>query len=614
MVTTSPAAAWKTSTLSRLIGAVLISSALAYGGSLPFPYVQDAVSAVRLNPVVARADIAEIFASDYWADTASPARSLYRPIAVLSFALERRLGGELQPWRSRLINILLHDLAAVFLYLYARRLGAAGSHAVVAALIFTVHPLLLQGVANVVGRADLLATAATLIALLAISDAAGWTGAPRRSPARQRVASWLAGAAVFLALGSKEVALATPLLVALHGCLLPGLPRWRDGLWTLRAALLAPTALATVIYIVLRTLALEAFPGRPVVPALDNVLVQLEGVAHLSTALGMAGRYLLLFVLPIRLSADYSGSVIQPEYAPWGSWPVLGLTWLVLLVGLILAPFLRRLRATSPTADVRILAASAALYLTPYLVIGNLIVLNAAGFAERLVYMCGTGFALLVAWPASIVWRSTTRARARHVLAAVGAMFLLLAANHTRIQCRMWRSLDQLYEHALAAQPRALLASFGLAEYHRREGRPDVARRIYERAVTVNPQSADLWWGLGGLLRERGDLDSAEGALRRAVEVEPELPRAHLQLGLILAEQHRFDEAERALKRALLLNPRLDRAVEALAEIAERRGAWSEATQLYRRAVAMGRRELAGAAERAAAEANRRPTGHPAPP
>ena len=36
------------------------------------------------------------------------------------------------------------------------------------------------------------------------------------------------------------------------------------------------------------------------------------------------------------------------------------------------------------------------LFLAPYLMIGNLLVLNAAGFAERMLYFSATGFCLLV--------------------------------------------------------------------------------------------------------------------------------------------------------------------------------------------------------------------------
>ena len=108
--------------------AILVLSFAAYAPSLQFKYVQDSFHAVKINPVVERGDVGEIFTSDYWKDTISLARTLYRPVTVLSFAVERAVVGESDPRISHLLNILFHASAAFLLYLFVRRIGAGEAH------------------------------------------------------------------------------------------------------------------------------------------------------------------------------------------------------------------------------------------------------------------------------------------------------------------------------------------------------------------------------------------------------------------------------------------------------------------------------------------------------
>lgn len=580
--------------------------AIAYGRSLPYPYVQDAVPAVQLNPVVERGDWREIFLRDYWADTGSPARSLYRPMTVASFALERRLAGAATPRISRAVNLLLHLLVALSLFRLLVRVGAGPTAARAAGLLFVVHPVFLQVVVNIVGRADLLGALGTLAALVFLTHAGPWAGNDAPSPGRSRIAAWAAAACLFMALGAKEVAFAAPLLILALELLFRGPGRARGG-WVPFLARLAPCGLALLVFLVLRTLAIEAFPGLQRVPAQDNLLVGLEGLPQLATTLAMAGRYGALLLFPRALSADYSGTAIAREDSLWGVYPLVGIGLLALALGTAVAAWRAR---NSPVGRAR--AVAALLFLVPYLFVGNLLVLNAAGFAERLIYLPAAGFCAGIGILYAAAATALRTAVARRALAASGLAVLFVVAVHTALQARMWRSLDELYTHALATNPRAALAHFGLAELRKSSGRRAEALTLYEDGVRVVPESAELQEGLGRLLREQGDLARAEPALRRAIEADPTLPRAHYQLGMVLRASGRGIEAERAFRRALLLNPRLVGAGEALAEMASAAGRWDEAVRYYRGCVALGRRDLEREFRRAealAAQTRHEPAG-----
>jgi protein O-mannosyl-transferase len=61
------------------------------------------------------------------------------------------------------VNLLLHAAASALVYLLAAR-WLPGTGAFAAGLLFAVHPVQVEAVANSVGRAELLATTFTLVA------------------------------------------------------------------------------------------------------------------------------------------------------------------------------------------------------------------------------------------------------------------------------------------------------------------------------------------------------------------------------------------------------------------------------------------------------------------
>lgn len=578
---------WRRYPASVAVAAVLLMGGLAYFPSLGYPYLQDSISAVLKNGVIERCDLAEIFTSDYWKESRSEAHGLYRPVTVASFALERRAVGQASPFASRLVNLFLHELAALALFFYARRLGVPSGIALAAALLFTAHPLLLQGVVNIVGRSDILALLFSLLTLLCLSHAG-------------RLAAWGGAACLFLALGAKEIAIALPLLVLAQEALFrpsEGLPQARA--WVRRSAALAPCALAVVLWLALRIRAIGEFPGLAVIAPEDNVIVLLglRGVARVATALGMAARYLGLLLFPTGLSADYSGTAIPAEPSLFAAAPLLGLLFVGGLTWVALRPLLKRRRAARDGETDRILAMGALLFLLPYLVVSNLLLLNAAGFAERLIYAPSAGFILLgvtLAHRALGFWPSA-RLPARGLLGGL----LIVSVLHTREQATMWRSARDLFEHSLRSAPRSLRFNLALGHLHRSGGELERARPYFERNTEYAPEDAGSWSDLGIFLAEIGDDARAEQALRTAVRLDPQRGEAHVHLGKLLRRTGRPREAERELRHGLLLRPDLIVSAVELGHLLFEAGRYAEAAHYFRGCVRLGRTDLREMLERA---------------
>ena len=594
-----------------LAAGILALGCLAYAPTLRYGYPADAYHAVRTNPIVAKGDPAAIFASHYWERTRfARHHTLYRPVTILSFALERFDGREARAPITHGVNLALHLATALLLLAWMRRLGAAWPSVWSATLLFTAHPLLLQAVVNPVGRADLLAALFSMAALLCLTAAGAWRDKTPGGLA-WRAASWGAAVALFLALGAKEIAVAVPLLMLVQEALFRR-PRSlaKAAWWIERGATLAPAGLAIVAWLILRTRAIEAFPGLQEVPAMDNVLLGMPGLPRLATALAMLARYLGLLLLPLRMSFDYSGSAISPESSLFAPGPLAGAVGLLALIGVALAPWIGATRAGRAAAPARIAAMGAWLFLLPYAIVGNLLVLNGSGFAERLVYLPALGFCLLVGLGLHAA-TSLVRPGRRRIAVRVVPLSILLALGvfQTRLQSRMWSSEQALFTRALESTPGSLRARYSLAALRERQGRTDEAMRLYERAV-ADADHGPSWRYLGALQAAVGETARAEASLRRAVQLRPDLAEAHLYLGTLLHRTGRLEEAERSTRKALLWQPGLVKAQAQLGHLLYGQGRYREAADRYRFCVARGRADLAAHLARAEAAANRE-TGQP---
>jgi tetratricopeptide (TPR) repeat protein len=574
-------------------------------------YVQDDHLAVEDNVVVTRGDLGVIFAGSYWQGARGEDGTLYRPVTILSYALEQKLTGRPSPLVSHLVNVLLHVLAALALAALARRIGGSRGAAVIAGLLFALHPVLTEAVANVVGRAEILAALFTLAALLAHTATGIWNpagAAPTAGTAgSRRLASWGAAAFLFLALGSKETAIAGVGLLVVQELLFrpPSAGKLRLGLID-RAAALAPSALAVVLHGILRIRALEAVFPLQTVPAADNPLVRLDGVERIATALAIAARYARLLILPVPLSADYSGHVITAEGSLLAPHPLAGAAFLAIWLLLALLPILvlaARRRSAAPRSSVPVLVLgvsfAAALFLFPYLVIGNLLFRVGAGIAERFLYLPCAGYCLVLALvigrvaEGEIAFVPGSLAQRRRLVGLALTLLLSGFAMLTAVRCFEWRNDRTVFEAAARVNPASPRAHYIVATLDTREGRYADALRGIDTVLRLWPEYLAAWVQKGVVLGQQGDSAGAEAACREAIRLAPDYAPAHSNLGIALHRMGKIVGAEQSLRRALLWDPALDQAWAELGNVLFEQRRFREAAEAYARALALGRSAVA---------------------
>ena len=599
----NPGGRWHVQALASPVLLALIALVLVTVCHLPLrhgEFVLDDHTVVENNPIVERGDAAEIFTS-YWSEGGGGSdRGLYRPLPVLTFALERRLTRLPDPVMGRVINVVLHLLTSGVLLALCRRLGCSALTTAATVLLFALHPVHVEAIAGVVGRAELLAAFWGLLALWCSSYSGAWGASAAPSAGRARIAAWAAGGALFLALASKEIALAVlPLMAALELMFRPqpspDSSDARRAWWVDRGGALAPSALALTVYLILRVNALESLRTLQQVLPAENPLVALQGTERLATALGLVGRYATLLLYPIRLSADYSGGVIPPEPGFIAVRPWFGL--LLLSGGALLAlrPLASGRRVPGASVGAARVGFAVLLLGLPYLIVGNLFFPVGAVLAERFLYLPSTGFCLLV----GLLLHALAGADARHVAALatrwlVAALIILVVAYGTRSwsRCLDWRDDATLMRAAAFAQPRSARAHYIVGVVAVQRDEREVALAYLRRASELQTDFAAPRLELGLLLAREGAFDEARAELHEALRLVPGLARAHYGLALILRRQQRPDEAEIALRKATLRDPTHAGAWAELGNLRLELRRWDGAVAAYRRGVALGRADL----------------------
>ena len=144
-----------------------VATLLVYANTFGLGFALDAVALIRRDPRVHAATLQNlglIFRNDYW--WPSSVDTLYRPVTTLSFLFNYAILGNADgPTGYHVLNVLLHAINSMLVFALALRLFRDRTPAFLAACLWMAHPITTEAVANIAGRADLLAALWVLTAL-----------------------------------------------------------------------------------------------------------------------------------------------------------------------------------------------------------------------------------------------------------------------------------------------------------------------------------------------------------------------------------------------------------------------------------------------------------------
>jgi hypothetical protein len=533
--------------------AAAAAGALVYLNSLGNGFALDDIPLVRDDPRIRsfRA-LPGLFLEPYRYDEGA-ATGLYRPIANVCFGVNRLVLGP-DPWGFHLVNVLAHGIVSALAVLAFRAAGAGPLGSLAAGLLFAVHPIHTEAVANVAGRAELLAAGGALGSYLA------HVRARNSHRGSRRFLFSMAAAGLYLAsILSKETAVLAPAVFAwddVHG-------RRRSGRTgkgsTVPWVRYAGYPIAFGVGMLLRIRALGGLRGAESTIVLDNPAAFEATPWRIATAAWVLVRYAGILCWPARLCSDYSFDAVPVVRSSLDPRLWAGAGFLALLVGSLVLG--RKLP--------RPIAFGSASFFLFFLPASNLLFPAGVLMAERLAYLPSVGaclvggevFSRLAGEAASS--GGGDRIRRRAVL-IVGGLLLAILGARTWVRNPVWKDNATLALNDVEILPRSAKLQAGAGIVLHEQGRFEEAEKRYRTAVSIYPDYAQIHYNLGVLLAGRGRRIEAAGETARAAALAPSNPRPE-RLARQLFEAAAPGETS-AIARALLAEPRLPPSLRKLAE------------------------------------------------
>jgi hypothetical protein len=435
---------------------------------------------------------------------------------MLTYAIDGWWGGA--PVWFHLTNVACHVIASLMTFGLAQRLLHRRREAIACGVLFSVHPVHTEAVANIAGRPELLAAMFVMLALYACLRAC--QGVPRLS--------WfaLAFGSTLLATFSKESAVTTPMLAAL-------LLWWRaQPVGRRHIAAVCTVTVACALYLAARMLAVGTLGLRVPPPFVDNPLAHTSALPRIATALVVLMEYAGVLTVPIRLSADETFDQVPVVTA------ITDVRFLAAIgAATIVLVLVHRLRRNIPAAWYGVLFGVAALGVT-----ANILFPIGTIKAERLLYLPSFGWCIAAA---ALVGR-----RPRVATRIIVSMAVLFAIR-TSVRNGDWRDDYSLFSATAMTSPNSVRAQANAGAVRANQGEFDMALEDYTNAVRIYPRFAPAELGLGRLLEMRGRIAEAVRAYDAALESDPSNIEASLRAGDLHAAAGDFSGAVGAYRQGL---------------------------------------------------------------
>ena len=445
----------------------------------------------------------------------------YYPLLHTAFWFEHQLWGD-APVGYHLINVLWHATSTCLLASILRRLAIPG--AVLAAMVFALHPVCVESVAWISEQKNTLSTVFCLAAVHA------WL----RFEDERRPARYVGASLWFLA------ALLTKTVTATLPAALLVVAWWRHGRLSWRGD----------VRPLLPWLALGAAAGLGTA-WFESEQIGASGDAFTLGAVErglLAGRavwfYLGKLLWPVDLTFFYPRWTIDAAIAWQWLFPIAAL---LLLAGL--AWWCRHDRAP---------LAAALLYggtLFPVLGFVNVYPFLFSYVADHFQYLASIG---LITFAAAAATRGFALLKwPRRSGPAMAAGVLVILGGLTWRQSGMYRDVVVLYETTLARNPASWVAHLNLGSALDEAGQTEASLPHLQRALQLKPDHPETLNSLGNVLNRLGRSSEALPLLEKAVQIQPRFADAHNTLGVSLMALGRIENGMAEFKRAVEINPRL---------------------------------------------------------
>jgi Flp pilus assembly protein TadD len=432
-----------------------------------------------------------------WAFTAVVSAN-WMPLTLLSHMLDCQLFG-MASGMHHLVNVVLHALSAVLLFVLLQRATRARWPSAFVAFVFALHPLHVGSVAWIAERKDVLSTFFWFLALYFYV----------RYTERPGLGRYLLVAATFcLGLMSKPMLVTFPFTLLLFDIWPLGRMQWPKMLWE-KIPLFALSAAAATVTFWVQGKVREAAVSLPLSSRIENALISyVTYIGQMFWPTGLAVFY------PYRLPIETWQAVAAGAC-------IVGVSAVAIYVW----------RAGAQRAAY--ITTGWFWYLGTLVPVIGLVQVGLQSHADRYMYIPMVGLSMVVAWGAADIVRKWPQTKSAIVAAAVisGVVCLTLASA----EAAYWQNSETIFRRALAITGDNWQSHYNLGHYLMKAGRVAEAVPHFQAAQRFQPNHADSNDNLAFCLLNSGRAKEAIPYYEAVVRFKPASAEAHANLALALS-------------------------------------------------------------------------------
>ncbi|RLB28016.1 MAG: hypothetical protein DRG87_10250 [Deltaproteobacteria bacterium] len=480
---------------------------------------------------------------------------LYRPAACLSFALNYYFGGD-GVFGYHLVNIAIHFLAAMFLFLFvyhtlnlpliSARYGPNSYFiALLSTVLWAINPIQTQAITYIVQRMASMAGMFSIISMYLYLKA-------RTAIKNSSKAILFSSTALFIILAflSKENAIMMPACLFLFDFLLIQGVSEHSVKKNLKILLVvaAITLGMVVIFLAFSEMTFSSlfslYSKRPFTPW-ERLLTQSR---VLILYIG-----LILYPMSTRLSLNHDIAISHSLFNP----PTTMLA-IVLIIGMLFGAIYLSRRYPLISFCVFFFFLN---HIPESTILPLELIYEHRNYIPSMLFFVPIAIGLLKA----ISYFSYKRSM--QTIIAVSIVLIIIGEGHaTFMRNFSWKNEESLWIDNVDKYPTLFRPQHNLAKYYQDRNEIDKAVREYEKALTLRAinttdEKAITYFNLGFIHFQRKEFEKAKEYYLRAMELDPCLPGVHNNLAVILAATGKdFDRVHDELKKALSCNPSSMRA------------------------------------------------------
>jgi tetratricopeptide (TPR) repeat protein len=541
---------------------IILLGFLVYLPSFSVPFIWDDGILIVDNPLIQ--DMR--FLPRLFSEGLTVGTGFYRPLQAVSNMLDFRIWGNYAAGFHS-TNILLHILCAALLFILFSRLFDNERVAFLSALVFLLHPVNVETVTYISGRADSLMAVFLLLSFIKYL---------RSYAASLRNRALIYSTLFFIcALLSKELALV--------GIFVFPLLDWVSGKKT-EFGRYKPLLAVAALYLLVRLMLFG-------IPYLKNDFTLLS---RLFTFLSNILEYIRILLFPVNLHMSYTSLV----FIVWNlQLSLIVCSWLSIFT--LLWWILRQQR--------RLFFFCLVWFFIFLLSQSGLIPINAF-FAEHFIYV--SAYALFFLLLSACF--QLARGKGIVLIHALVILALAIFSFATIRYQRIWQDATKFYSRIIQLSPGSFAAYNNLGIELERQGLVKEARHYYLKAIAINPDYGLTYsnlaksyaeagekdkalalfnqgmhkgyvdyYNLGKLYTSMGKLEEAANAFRRAKDASRWSDASYVELALIYRQQGKINQALEELQYALKLKPKQAQIHLDLGLIYKEQGKFQQAIDEY---------------------------------